>query len=196
MRGSSVVSGIIVVTVVLAACTGGDGEAPNGSGEDAPTAAASGAAGALDACEVLRAVDLTPFIGPLPHSYDESVQNASGDFAVSLCLAAPEEGVPLVSLMLRRDPEGPDPRSRQEYIDEEIGADIADMGPDEIAELQGAEEVGGLGDYALAYRLFGQQLAVYWKGEFYLMASTTGVRDGALARQAVEVVAREAVARH
>ena len=84
----------------------------------------------------------------------------------------------------------------EEYIDEEIGSDIADMGPEQIAELPGAGEVGGLGDYALAYRLIGQQLAVYWKGEFYLLASTNGIRDRALERQAVEVVARQAVARH
>ena len=194
MRGSFVKC-VGVATVALA-CAGGEDAASSRSAAEATPSTAGVAAAALDACEVLRAMDLSRFIGSPPHSFNESVHNEAGSRAVSLCLATPDAGVPIISLMLRRDPEGPDPRSRQEYIDQEVGSDIDEMGPEQIALLQGAEEVSGLGDYALAYALIGQQMAVYWKGEYYLMASTTGLRDRALAREAVEAVAREAVARH
>ncbi len=188
MRGT-----LVVIVLLAAACGSGDDStpAPNAAGEPVPTASTTTAS--LDACDVLRAMDLSRFLGAPPHTYDESVHNESGTLAFSMCHATPTGGMPQLTLTLRRDPERPVPRSRQEWIDREFGDDAADMG---LAELQAAEEVAGLGDYALAYSLMGQQLVVYWSGNHYLNAGSIGISDAALAREAVTAVAREAVARH
>lgn len=168
-----------------------------GSGEDSTRDQPVAGTPALDACAVLGAVDLAGFLGAPPDTLITILSSSSGDMAVSQCVASIETQPQTLGLMVRYSARGGNPATRQEWIDREVEANVMGMGEEAGAAIRAAEEVPGLGDLALAYELIGPNLAVFWgNGRYQLVATSSDIANPQTARQALETVARQALARY
>lgn len=168
-----------------------------GSGEDSARDQRVADTPALDACAVLREVDLASLLGAPPDTLLTIISSASGDMAVSQCVASIETQPQTLGLMVRYSARGGNPTTRQEWIEREAEADVMGMGEEAGAAIRAAEEVPGLGDLALAYELIGPNLAVFWgNGRYQLVATSSDIANPQTARQALEAVARRALARY
>jgi hypothetical protein len=100
------------------------------SAGDVPPASANGAVATqgtlLDACAVLRDMDLAPFLGAAATEFKESLRSVNTGAGVTMCGASPAGGLPQLTLMLRWGPNGADPRTIEEWIQTEWAADTAD----------------------------------------------------------------------
>ena len=183
---------IPIALVGLAVACGGGGEKPaEGS------AAARGGTPELDACAVLRDVDLAGFLGVAPDTLVEILKASRGDMAVAQCAASIDTLPQTLGLMLRYEAGGKNPSTREQWIDRELGADVMGMGEEAAAAIRAAEDVSGLGDLALAYEMVGSNLAVFWgKGRYQMVVTSTGFEDPARGRQALEAVARQTLSKY
>jgi hypothetical protein len=181
---------IPVVVLGFAVACGGGGEKP----AQGSAAAATGGTPDLDACAVLREVDLAGFLGATPDTLVEILKTSREGMAVAQCVASVETSPLSLGLMLRYGAEGGNPSTRGQWVDRELGSDVMGMGEEAAAAIRAAESVSGLGNLALAYEMIGSNLAVFWgNGRYQLVATSTGFADPARARQALEAVARQAL---
>jgi hypothetical protein len=94
---------LIVGAVVLAACGGESKDSGPGDGAS-PLTTALGQAPDLDACAILRGMDLSTYLGAPAETFKESVRSSAGSAAATMCGASPAGGLPLLTLMLRYRP--------------------------------------------------------------------------------------------
>jgi len=181
---------VVALVAVTAACGGATSDAPQGQDTGAPVATTTREE--VDACAVLRAVDLPGIAGAAPESVTEGMRTANDDGAVSQCVAAFPGVYRTVSLIVRLPTRGANPASKADWVSE-VATGSLGMPP---ATADAATQVEGLGDLALHYDMDGSHLAVYWKERRQLLASSVGFDDPAVARQTLEAIARETLARY
>lgn len=180
-----------LLLALMAACGGG----ARGASEDAGTSA--GGMPSLDACAVLGEVDIAGLIGTRPDTLISALNRTEGTMAVSQCVAGYASSPASLGLLVRYDARGGNPASREEWIARETQTDVMGMGEEAAQSIRAAEEVPGLGDLALAYTLFGPNLAVFWgDGRYQLVATSSEIPDQAVARRALEAIARKALERY
>ncbi len=177
---------------LLAACAGGGGDAGSAGG-----GAAAGGMPSLDACAVLREVDIAGLIGVAPDTLIEVLNRTEGSMAAAQCVAASSSSPASVGLLVRYSARGGNPATREEWMAREVEANVANLGQEAADAIRAAEDVPGLGDMALAYEMIGANLAVFWDGGRYqLVATSSDVPDPAAARRALEAIARKTLERY
>lgn len=182
------------LAMVLVACGGGgDGKDAAQVVDESSTAAAAGQAPDLDACEILRGMDLSPYLAVPVESYKESIKTSAGSYAASMCSASPAGGIPLLTLMLRYGQDATAPSDIDGWIRDEFGADTVELGPEIVSDLRTGEVLQGFGDFGVAYELAGPRVSAYWNSHYHLTASANGFSGTSTGRQAVEAMAREAI---
>jgi len=182
----------VVLSFIIVACGGGGEKAEEGS-----AAAATGGTPDLDACAVMREVDLAGFLGATPDTLVQILKASREGMAVAQCVASIDTLPQTLGLMLRYEAGGKNPSTREQWIDRELGADVMGMGEEAAAAIRAAEDVSGLGDLALAYEMVGSNLAVFWgKGRYQMVVTSTGFEDPARGRQALEAVARQTLSKY
>ncbi len=173
---------------------------PTAGDESAASASADAATATqgtvLDACAVLRGMDLSSYLGTPASEYKESLRSTTTSAGVTMYGAGPVGGLPLLTLMLRWGPKGADPRSIEEWVKTEWAADTVDLGAEMVADLRRAEVIAGVGNFAVGYSMGGVRVSAWWGPRHHLTATANSFQDKALARRAVEAVAREAIAKY
>lgn len=195
MRSPAAVTLSLVAACLAMAC-GADRPAPDPEPPPTDPGATLTEADGLDACALLRSMDLSPYLGGPAVDYKESVRSVQPVAGITMCGASPAGGLPIITLMLRWGPRNPDPRSINEWIEGEFGADTLEMGAAQVSAMRAGEVIPGLGNFAVGYNLGGVRTAAWWGPKHHLTATASAFDDKSLARQAVDAVAREAIARY
>lgn len=131
----------------------------------------SGAGGALHACEIAPAVEVSRIFGKAVSDASPSMESANGNFAMSQCSYRFDGGGMGLSVQIRRyghkvgtsrQADADDSRKQKDSLG--IGEDVADA-------IEAGTDVQGLGNLAYDFDDHGnyQQLVVYWD-DFYQLA--------------------------
>lgn len=188
-RKSLFFKSFILFTVLIAVGCGSK-ESNNQSSSDSKETASSVSTTQikLDACEVLKAIDLAAVLGEAVGEAQPQIQMENEESAISQCGYETISGKKSVTLFLRYSTLGKNPETRAEF--EERSGNFLGMGEEAAAAIKQGKEIAGLGDFAFTYQMFGlNNLMVFWDQHYQMTVMVDGFANDAEAVESAKVVA-------
>lgn len=79
-----------------------------------------------------------------------------------------------VGLLIKKMPNNSTPKSKDDFANEMKSDDIMDSGDDMYNALMSGQQIPNLGDFAVSYEMFGQNLMVFWGKKYQMVITVYG----------------------